>query len=63
MLNRLLSECDAPGSRDNISAVVVQLPGAKVGPAENGGVDRLREHRNAKSKGNEVADEVTTGPV
>ena len=33
------------GSRDNISAVVVRLPGAVIGPASNGGVARLREQR------------------
>ncbi len=35
------------GSRDNISAIVVQLPGAVIGPSENGGVTRLREMRSA----------------
>lgn len=33
------------GSRDNISAIVVQLEGAVIGPAENGGVLRLRAQR------------------
>jgi len=33
------------GSRDNISAVVVQLPGAVMGPASNGGVLKKRAER------------------
>lgn len=33
------------GSRDNISAVVVKLSGAKIGPAENGGVLKRRSLR------------------
>ena len=33
------------GSRDNISAIVVKFQGAKVGPASNGGVNRIREER------------------
>lgn len=39
------------GSRDNISAIVVPLPGATYGPAKNGGVDGLREQRAAKHRG------------
>ena len=40
------------GSRDNISAVVVRLPGAVLGPASNGGVARLREQRlNGRDNG------------
>lgn len=35
------------GSRDNISAVVVQLPGAKFGPASGGGVMMRRQRRDA----------------
>lgn len=35
------------GSKDNISAVVVQLPGAQIGPASGGGVLKRRELRNA----------------
>lgn len=35
------------GSKDNISAVVARLPGARLGPASNGGVDALRAERNA----------------
>jgi len=35
------------GSKDNISAVVVILPGANFGPADGGGVTRRREQRNA----------------
>lgn len=33
------------GSKDNISAVVVKLPGAKIGPASNGGVEKRRADR------------------
>ena len=33
------------GSRDNISVAVVKLPGANIGPKENGGVDKLRLER------------------
>lgn len=33
------------GSKDNISAVVVKLAGAKIGPASNGGIDARRERR------------------
>lgn len=33
------------GSRDNISAVVVQLPGAVMGPSSNGGVLKKRAER------------------
>lgn len=35
------------GSKDNISSVVVQLPGAQFGPESEGGVDKLREKRAA----------------
>lgn len=35
------------GSRDNISAVVVQLPGATIGPASGGGVLGRRTARDA----------------
>lgn len=33
------------GSKDNISAVLVKLPGAKLGPASNGGIDAIREKK------------------
>ncbi len=33
------------GSKDNISAVVAKLPGARFGPASNGGVDARRAER------------------
>jgi serine/threonine protein phosphatase PrpC len=33
------------GSKDNISAIVVQFPGAAIGPASNGGVMKIRELR------------------
>ena len=33
------------GSKDNVSAMLVKLPGAVLGPASNGGIDRLRESR------------------
>lgn len=33
------------GSKDNISAVVAKLPGAKLGPVSNGGVDARRAQR------------------
>lgn len=36
------------GSRDNISAIVVKLPGASLGPAGLGGVQKRREEREAK---------------
>ena len=43
--------CVGLGSRDNISAVVVKLPGAKVGPLRNGGVAKRRQLRvDAKGK-------------
>lgn len=35
------------GSKDNISAVVVKLPGASFGPSEGGGVTRRRQVRDA----------------
>jgi hypothetical protein len=35
------------GSKDNISAVVVQLPGATIGCASGGGVMMRRERRDA----------------
>jgi len=35
------------GSKDNISAVVVKLPGASFGPADGGGVTRRRRVRDA----------------
>ena len=38
-LSRLL------GSKDNISAVLVKLPGTKLGPASNGGIDAIREKK------------------
>jgi hypothetical protein len=34
------------GSKDNISALVVKLPGAVIGPASLGGVARRREQRS-----------------
>jgi hypothetical protein len=34
------------GSKDNISAMLVKLPGAVLGPEGNGGVDKLREERS-----------------
>ena len=33
------------GSKDNISAMVVKLSGAVLGPESNGGVDKRREER------------------
>jgi len=42
------------GSRDNISAVVVQLPGAVVGPPENGGVMGRRRKREEDLKAEET---------
>lgn len=36
------------GSKDNISAVVVRLPGYKLGPASKGGVDKIRLDREKK---------------
>jgi hypothetical protein len=33
------------GSRDNVSVVALRLPGARRGPAENGGVARRRTER------------------
>lgn len=33
------------GSKDNVSAVVVKLPGATIGPVSNGGVDARRKAR------------------
>eukprot|EP00286_Rhodomonas_abbreviata_P017842 CAMPEP_0181324710 /NCGR_PEP_ID=MMETSP1101-20121128/20513_1 /TAXON_ID=46948 /ORGANISM="Rhodomonas abbreviata, Strain Caron Lab Isolate" /LENGTH=333 /DNA_ID=CAMNT_0023432921 /DNA_START=141 /DNA_END=1138 /DNA_ORIENTATION=+ len=37
------------GSRDNISAMVVKLPGATIGPASNGGVDGRRLQRSSEA--------------
>lgn len=36
------------GSKDNISAIVVKLPGAKIGPSENGGVEGRRKLRGVQ---------------
>jgi serine/threonine protein phosphatase PrpC len=50
------------GSRDNISAVVVKLPGAVIGPKEGGGVDKMREAREARineSRGGSRGDVAT----
>ena len=41
------------GSRDNISAVVVKLPGAKIGPIEYGGVMKRRGQRE---KAHDISD-------
>lgn len=40
------------GSKDNISSIIVKLPGAILGPVENGGVDAIRANRN-KSRSTE----------
>jgi serine/threonine protein phosphatase PrpC len=37
------------GSKDNISAIVVKLSGAMIGPAENGGVLGRRRYRQGGS--------------
>jgi len=42
-------------SKDNISAMLVKLPGAKIGPASNGGVDKRRENRSKYSM-NDIDD-------
>jgi hypothetical protein len=34
------------GSKDNISAMLVKLPGAVFGPESNGGVDKRRQQRS-----------------
>jgi hypothetical protein len=36
------------GSKDNISAIVIKLPGAVIGPASNGGVDGRRKARGTQ---------------
>jgi serine/threonine protein phosphatase PrpC len=41
------------GSKDNISAVVVKLPGANIGPASNGGVTKRREQRERQQDQNQ----------
>lgn len=43
------------GSKDNISAIIVRLPGAVIGPPTQGGVERLRAHRNARAGGGTTA--------
>lgn len=40
------------GSKDNISCVVVKLPGAEIGPESNGGVAAMRAKREAEAKKN-----------
>lgn len=47
------------GSKDNISAVVVKLPGAKLGPEANGGVDAIRLTRKSAQQ---AATEVEAPP-
>ena len=50
------------GSRDNISAVVIKLPGAVIGPASNGGVARLRELKSVgRSNGASTSGHGQTG--
>lgn len=36
------------GSKDNISTIIVKLPGAKIGPESNGGVDGRRKQRGVQ---------------
>lgn len=43
-----LTQC--AGSKDNISATVVKLPGAVLGPPANGGVERRRQQRLLSQK-------------
>lgn len=42
------------GSKDNISAVVVKLPGVVIGPSEGGGVDLRRKKRAEIAAQNEA---------
>jgi hypothetical protein len=36
------------GSKDNISSILVRLPGAVIGPESNGGVDGRRKQRGVQ---------------
>ncbi len=45
MAEELLDIALDKGSKDNISATVVKLPGAHLGPESNGGVEGRRQHR------------------
>lgn len=44
-VNVLLPVSSTQGSKDNVSAMLVKLPGAVLGPESNGGVDQIREKR------------------
>lgn len=45
MAEELLDIALDKGSKDNISATVVKLPGAKMGPEASGGVEGRRQQR------------------
>lgn len=46
MTEELLDISLNKGSKDNISALLVKLPGARIGPISNGGVDLRRQLRD-----------------
>jgi len=45
MAEELLDLSLNKGSKDNISALLVKLPGAMIGPITNGGIDKRRLQR------------------
>ena len=52
-LTYIIGIIEPTGSRDNISAVVVKLPGAKLGNANGGGVMARRAERAEQEKASE----------
>lgn len=52
----LIDQALEKGSKDNISAVVAKLPGAKLGPESLGGVDAIRQSRLAARSEQQVGE-------